>query len=170
MCAPRLVLPPEPFRPPPGPMPRPRNHGKHGLILAACEFGRPAAVPNEVFVQTIFTPSSRVPKERNHALPRVGRMNIFCFFWRATSQPRDRLGHVPGPKHELLASGSVSSRRIHPPGTSRCAGPADSGSSEKQSWYDTCLITDICSYLWALLHLTASTPTQICSHPARIAS
>lgn len=51
-----------------------RSDGKHGLTLAACLFGPPSAVPNAHTTHSLSTPSSRVPRERNDALPRVGRM------------------------------------------------------------------------------------------------
>lgn len=101
-------------------------------------------------------------------MPRVGRM-IFFFFFLASdlAAPETGLAASLGPKHELLASGPVSSRRIHPPGTNRRTGPADSGSSEKHGWYDIRLIADICSYFWALFPLTVSVPSHLYSHPFR---
>lgn len=67
-----------------------RNDGKHGLILATCFFGPPSAVPNE-FSQLPLLPGAEGTKRclasrRPHD------------FWRATSQPRDRLGRVPWPQ------------------------------------------------------------------------
>lgn len=82
---------------------------------------------------------SRVPRDRNDALPRVGRL---IFLASDLAAPETGLAVSLGPKHELLASGPVSSRRIHPPGTNRRAGPADSGSPEDQKCYDTRLMTD----------------------------